>query len=186
MKYFFILFSVPLLFFSSPSFAVTALSGQAQVILKSKKKIQRFDQAIVVDREGNAAFEALDDFGNTVFRLNFIDNQLMLETGGGLYQSSDSRLGRLITLPLTREEFISFLLYRLPQTPGLNSVYDEQGQLVSVEKKGRKKKKNYKITFINLQNQDSLVYPSTIEMTGGGTHPTVLTIIWKQVFLQND
>ncbi|MBI4411765.1 MAG: hypothetical protein HY541_04710 [Deltaproteobacteria bacterium] len=142
------------------------LRGHATVEWSAKKRVYRFDQAVVIKTPDEASFETLDDFGNTVLRFDF--------SGGDLKLAQ-----KTLSLPLSRGEFVSYLLYRLPQeVDGLDVVYDSSGRLVEVEKKSKRAGKRYKISFRDFEKKGNILYPKTIEMT---SRKTSLKISWRSL-----
>ncbi|OGN63083.1 MAG: hypothetical protein A3F09_01305 [Chlamydiae bacterium RIFCSPHIGHO2_12_FULL_49_11] len=147
---------------------VRYLRGHAIVEWSAKKRVYRFDQAVVIKTVNEASFETLDDFGNTVLRLDFTGGDVMLAR-------------HALSLPLSRDEFISYLLYQLPeQVDGLDAEYDADGRLIGVEKKSKQAGKRYKISFRDFEKKGKILYPKTIEITSRKGN---LKISWRNVEL---
>ncbi|MBI2340301.1 MAG: hypothetical protein HYU99_08065, partial [Deltaproteobacteria bacterium] len=142
------------------------LRGHALVEWSSGKRIYRFDQVIVIANEGSADFETIDDFGNTLLRFGFADGKI--------------RLGKLLSLPLSRDEFIAYLLYRVPERDDRAISVNADGRVIGVEKKSKSQNKRYKISFRDFKKRGNILYPKTIEMT---SRKTSLKITWKNAEL---
>lgn len=145
--------------------AFNSLKGIAQVEWVRKKKIYRFDEAILLQPPHEIEFETLDDFGNTLLRLDFTSHQLK----------------KVLSLPITQQEFVSYLLYQAPlSSQTLEILYNQEGKVMSVENKAKKKKNYYKINFLNLQKRNKMgeIYPQTIEFI---SKKTSLKITWKEI-----
>ena len=91
------------------------LAGHAQITLKIKKHTLRFDQAIRIETADQARFEALDDFGNSFFKIAFTPEGIQFESQGNEQSLSDAQFAKLVRLKLTREEFIQILLGKSPE-----------------------------------------------------------------------
>lgn len=178
-------FTLFFLLFSSLALAKSprALSGHAQILWTYKKRIYRFEQAIVIQDPTSAIFETLDDFGNTILKIDFVDEGVVVvEMGRGGWAVKPSRFHKLVRLPLTRSEFIHYLLYRIPeQIEDLAIDTDSHGRIVGIEKKAKKKKRRYTISFLNFVKRGKIEYPQTIEMVSG---KTTLRISWRHVSLK--
>ena len=157
--------------------------GHARVEWSYKKRVYHFDQAIVIFSPQKAVFETLDDFGNTLLRIYFEGNELMLVEmagGSGLYKAS--RFKKLLKLPLTKSEFIHYLLYQIP--PHVNDLVitrDSYGRISSIFKNSKKKKNRYTISFSDFKKKSTMVYPQFIEIQ---SKKTSLKILWKAVQLR--
>lgn len=178
----FFLLSTP----ATPSFAsppkITGLKGYAQVIWTKKKQTYSFDQAIVLEWPNHlsepqkAVFETLSDFGDTLFWLD-------LHAGGiGLTKTASKKINKLLSLPLGEQEFVSYLLYRLPENSGhLTASYNRQDDLIAVEKKSKTRKNRYTIYFQDLKMRGNVMYPGNITITSSQAS---LKIIWQDVQLK--
>lgn len=164
MKFFTVLLLI-ILFILPSAYAFDSLKGIAQIEWIRKKKIYRFDEAILLNPPYQIEFETLDDFGNTLLRLDFTSKQLK----------------KVLYLPITQQDFIAYLLYQIPlDLPKLNITYDQDGHVVSLENKAKKKKEYYKINFLNLQKRNKMkeIYPQTIEFI---SKKTSVKITWKEI-----
>lgn len=160
--------------FASPP-KITSLKGYAQVVWTKKNRTYNFDQAIVLvwpndlSQPQKAFFETLSDFGDTLFWLE-------LNAGGvGL---------KRLSLPLGEQEFVSYLLYRLPENSGhLTATYNRQHDLIVVEKKSKTGKNRYTIYFQDLKMRGNVMYPGNITITSSEAS---LKIIWHYVQLKKN
>ena len=102
------------LFSASECFAFD-ISGLALINLKNKKMSFSIDQAVILDDEG-ALFVGIDDFGGELFKLDFKKTRVEILSAGKIYYSKKNTLKRIISLPLTREEFLSLFYFKAPDT----------------------------------------------------------------------
>ncbi len=162
-----------LIFFcATPLFAFSYISlyGDAEVVVVRKKKVRRFHEAVVIRENGVALFETLDDFGNRLAWITLSE------------ESESPPLKKLLGLPLSRREFLAYLLYEIPEgIEHLHIQYDEAGHLISVEKKSRKKKENYQVEFLDLEKKGRRFYPQTILMSSRNVE---LKISWRTVTIE--
>lgn len=164
MKFFTVLLLI-ILFILPSAYAFDSLKGIAQIEWVRKKKIYRFDEAILLNPSHQIEFETLDDFGNTLLKLDFTSQQLK----------------KILYLPISREDFVAYLLYQIPlDHQDLNMTYDQEGHVVSLENKAKRKKEYYKINFLNFQKRNKMgeIYPQTIEFI---SKKTSLKITWKEL-----
>lgn len=166
------LFFLLAFFCAGPLFArsYTSLDGSAEIVIVRKKKTSRFHEAVVIHKNGTAIFETLDDFGNRLIRITFSE------------KSKPPILKKLLGLPLSPKEFLSYLLYQVPEgVEHLHIQHDKAGRLESVEKRSKRKKENYSVTFLDLAKKGGRFYPQTILMS---SHKAELKISWHTVHIE--
>lgn len=166
----------PVVFAVSPR----SLEGYADVTLAHKKRVYRFQQAILIPYPNEAYFEAIDDFGNSLFRMRFEkEGKILIETGGSHYQVKEKNLKKILSLPLKKSELTYYLLYQIPTTAeNLDIQYGKDREVISVEKKSGRKKDRYKINFLDLKKRGKILYPQTIEMV---SWKSTLRISWQHL-----
>lgn len=143
-----------------------SLRGEGLVTLHYKKKIFRFHQAAVITNPSEATFEGFDDFGNKLFRIDLDGNR-------GTF-----RFKKRLAISFSSHDFVSFLLYRLPENAdGLTVSYDRLGRMVRVEKKGTSKKA-YQILYSDFMKKGKIIYPKVINVSSKKTN---LTIAWQHL-----
>ncbi len=152
--FFFLFFLLPL-----SAMAIESIHGVADVTLIKKSRTYHFTQVLVINGLDDAHFEALDDFGNTLFRVNFSRHgRTILETGSGDYSLGNRRFKKLLSLPISKEEFIGVLL----DYPNYE--------------------KNKKIKFVSTNRSNKFSYPNEIRMI---SKKATLVIVWKKIiFIQ--
>lgn len=157
---------------------VYSLKGHAAIEWKYKKRLFRFDQAIVIQSLDRSTFETLDDFGNTVFKLGFIGDDLILFQGdeGNVYDKS--KFKKLLSLPLSRDEFIKALFYRIPDVTQFKFKIGSNGTLEKYEKKTGKSKLRYKVIYSDFRDVNGTLYPFGINIVAKKTQ---LKIKWQSI-----
>ena len=92
----------------------TSLKGLALVHIKSRRvKDQSFQQAVVI-RDGDARFIGLDDFGGIAFELTFEGWQMRLDLPGTSVKASSKKLKKLLSLPVSKQDFLAILTHNKP------------------------------------------------------------------------
>jgi len=155
--------------------SLTTLKGHAVFSWKHGGKSHVFDQAVSIESDGGAIFQAIDDFGQTLFTVGFDSKNTYLMPAGEPDNAVETSFKKISSLSLSGSEFVSLLLYRLPLDEKFKPFSDESGRLVRVEKKGPKK---VVISFLDFKNVDGITYPHTIRMVSG---KTILTFSWKKL-----
>lgn len=166
------LFFLLVFFCAEPLFArsYTSLHGDAEIVLIRKNRTHRFHEAVVIQKDGPAIFETLDDFGGRLAWFSFSET------------SKTPSLKKLLGLPLSQKSFLSYLLYQVPEgVEHLHIQHDKAGRLESVEKRSKRKKENYSVTFLDLAKKGGRFYPQTILMN---SHKAELKISWRTVHIE--
>lgn len=148
---------IVLLFYSSLAYSIESIRGVADVTLIKKTHTYHFTQAVVIDGLDDADFEALDDFGNTLFRVDFSKNgKTILETGLRDYTLGNRRFKKLLSLPISKEEFIGVLL----DYPNCEE--------------------NKKIKIVSTNRKNIFSYPNEIRII---SKKATLAIVWRKIIL---
>lgn len=112
-----------------PAFAQippVALKGLAVVHVRSKAaKDQAFQQAVVIGN-GDARFVGLDDFGGVAFTFSFQGERMSLDLPGKTVEASSKRLKRLLSLRLTKADFLGILTHVRPEGWILRRAHDAE------------------------------------------------------------
>jgi hypothetical protein len=158
------------------------LRGTARIVLTHPKGNFSFDQAVAIKDDHSAIFETLDDFGNTILKLDASGGNLKLLEGEGSGATlSSKRFKKILSLPLTQKEFIAILLYEIPSHAEEFEVKRGVDQeLVSVEKKSRNKKNSYQVFFKEISLHGNKNFPGSVEIVGS---KSTLRLSWKDVEL---
>lgn len=177
---------------AGPAWAVpqrVTLKGHASLNWVHQKRNYRFDQivSIVEPAKGKnapaAAFETIDDFGNTVLRIEFFNDQVLLvDSPVGQKVLSSNQFSKLLSLPMGREEFLTFLLGRFPDGDGLEVKRDAAGRVVSVRKKTGKKQGRYLVSFADYRQVGGAAYPFRITFVAPKTE---LHLQWQELTLHS-
>lgn len=93
------------LFFFHGAHAADSLKGIGLVKIASKRVHVEGHQAIQIS-ENRVFFAGLDDFGEVVFRVDFTNQATMI---------TDRKLRQILSLPLTRDEFLGLIRHRKPE-----------------------------------------------------------------------
>lgn len=112
MKKWFFLFA---LFFFQKTYAADLVSGIGLVKIDSKHFCVELHQAIKIS-EKEAFFVALDDFGGIAFRVDFTAQMTLITLPDQSVSLGDRKLKQILSLPLTRDEFLSLIQYRKPES----------------------------------------------------------------------
>lgn len=112
-KIFIILFGLFIL--SEPVFAVTAIKGLATVRLVSRNMNVELEQATIIEGD-KAFFQGLNDLGGEVFEAVFEPGAVYFSVGGATLGSTRPSLKKVLSLPLTRDEFLAILKHERPES----------------------------------------------------------------------
>jgi hypothetical protein len=94
------------LFFCHGAYAADSLKGIGLVKIASKHVRVELHQAIQIS-ESQVFFAGLDDFGEVTFRVDFTAQTTMI---------TDRKLKQILSLPLTRAEFLELIRHRKPES----------------------------------------------------------------------
>lgn len=92
------------LFFFHGAYAADSLKGIGLVKIASKHVRMELHQAIQISAN-QVFFAGLDDFGEVAFRVDFMAQATMI---------TDRKLKQILSLPLTRDEFLGLIQHRKP------------------------------------------------------------------------
>lgn len=93
----------------------SSLKGLAVVHVRSRHvKDQAFQQAVVIGG-GDARFIGLDDFGGVAFEFSFQGDRMSLDLPGKTVEANSKKLKRLLSLKLTKAEFLAALTHVRPE-----------------------------------------------------------------------
>ncbi|MBF0104305.1 MAG: hypothetical protein HQM16_03150 [Deltaproteobacteria bacterium] len=149
----------------------TGLEGIALVKIKSKHVSMEIEQAVRVNDE-TALFVGLDDFGGEVFRLSFTPVGLLIIAGAALHQPGAGKLKKILSMPLTEQEFISVIRY---QTAGGFDVINTDSKSVWTHKKH----KDLQVVFDDFREQKKpLMFPEHFCIQFKGHY---LDLVWKKI-----
>lgn len=146
-----------------PILEINSLTGLADVEWVRRGKAYRLDVAVRIDSPQEASFQAIDDFGNTLFAMHF----------------SGEGEDKVPAIPLSRLEVVAYLLHRWPEsTKNVECRYDQWGRLLSVEKKSKKKRKAHLVLFSDFRREGKFSYPHRVEIVD---KKGSVKISWKQI-----
>lgn len=113
-----LLFVCLLVLFCQPVSAATppdSFKGLALIHLKSRRlSDQIYEQAVIVKGK-EAQFVGLSNLGTVAFVLTFQNDEMILQSPAGGYVGKNKKLRKLLSLPLTKEEFLAVIRYEKPQ-----------------------------------------------------------------------
>ncbi len=113
-KTFFVLFLI-LILVAPVAFAVGNLKGLTILKIKAKHINVELEQAVIINGD-QAIFQGLDDLGGDVFTAVLGEQNIDFLVQGRLIKSKNNSLQKVLSLPLTRTEFLSILRHEKPAT----------------------------------------------------------------------
>lgn len=145
------------LFFFQKAYAANSLKGIGLVKIASKHFQVELHQAIRIS-DGQAFFVGLDDFGGVAFRVDFAAQTTLITLPGQSVSLGERKLKRILSLPLTRDEFLGLIQYRQPK-----NFYDAPSLEADTEVWQNDYQKKLRVTFSDFSALDTQErYPSHI------------------------
>lgn len=93
---------------------IKEIRGLAVVKIKSRHVNSEWEQAIVI--KGNrATLVGLDDFGGETFRIYFTKRGMTLSAMGHIVKAKPNKLKKILSLPITQDEFLNIMKYQRPE-----------------------------------------------------------------------
>lgn len=104
--------------------SASSLEGIALVKIQAKHFKMEFEQAVVVD-DVTAMFVGLDDFGGELFKLLFSPSGLTILASGSITETKGNKLKKILSLPLTQNEFMQVIQYDMRQGFDISKSNDQ-------------------------------------------------------------
>jgi hypothetical protein len=142
-------------FISSSSLSFD-LKGLARLEIQNRKINLEMDQAVIIS-DNLIEIHAIDDFGGTPFKIIFVQDSLQIWTNHKMYAAKGSKLKKILSLPLTQDQFMHILRYELPK--GFQKTTQEQTELWQSDRH-----KKLKIQLSDFTSKLDQVYPRIIEI----------------------
>lgn len=135
---------------------VTEIRGVGVVKVNSRRAKGVWEQAVVITKS-RAQFVGLDDFGGEIFHIDFNREGMVILAAGHVVGAPWDKLKRILSLPMSQEEFLSVLRYELPD--GFSVVENKKDGV-----RWRKEKKKHLVVRFSrfFQAKRDLSYPGRI------------------------